>query len=142
MIKVFYENGTYDIDVYENEEKLENQDSIMGLTVDTKNHMYYVDLPKGNTGNEFADAISNKVKMCILNKNFISRIAKNKSDSKNLSICGETKAYDKEILNKIFEEKGIIPITYRERNMISEDLEDIKNYNLELISEDQIFKYR
>lgn len=42
MIRVYEENGTYDIDVYANEEEEKKNNSVMGLTVDTKRHMYYV----------------------------------------------------------------------------------------------------
>ena len=42
MIKVYEENGIYDIDIYANEDEEEKNNSIMGLNVDTKRHMYYV----------------------------------------------------------------------------------------------------
>ena len=42
MIRVYEENGTYDIDVYANEEEEKKNNSVMGLTVDTKRHMYYL----------------------------------------------------------------------------------------------------
>ena len=95
MIKVYEENGTYDIDVYANEEEEERNSSIMGLTVDTKRHMYYVVLPKEPSRNEHEKFISDFLKMDMLNKKYISKIAK---DPKNVSLSGETKVYEKEIL--------------------------------------------
>ena len=85
MIKVYEENGTYDIDVYANEEEVERNSSIMGLTVDTKRHMYYVVLPKEPSKNEHEKFISDFLKMDMLNKKYISKIAK---DPKNVSLSG------------------------------------------------------
>ena len=137
MIKVYEENGTYDIDVYANEE--ERNSSIMGLTVDTKRHMYYVVLPKEPSRNEHEKFISDFLKMDMLNKKYISKIAK---DPKNVSLSGETKVYEKEILKNIFKAQGIIPVTYAERDQIVNDLEDIKAYNLGIKSENDMLRMR
>ena len=138
MIKVYEENGTYDIDVYANEEEEGRNNSIMGLTVDTKRHMYYV-LPKEPSKNEHEKFISDSLKMDMLNKKYISKIAK---DPKNVSLSGETKVYEKEILKNIFKAQGIIPVTYAERDQIVNDLEDIKAYNLGIKSENDMLRIR
>ena len=139
MIKVYEENGTYDIDVYANEEEEERNSSIMGLTVDTKRHMYYVILPKEPSRNEHEKFISDFLKMDMLNKKYISKIAK---DPKNVSLSGETKVYEKEILKNIFRSHEIIPVTYTERDQITSDLEDIKAYNLGIKSENDMIRMR
>lgn len=139
MIKVYEENGTYDIDVYANEEEEGRNNSIMGLTVDTKRHMYYVVLPKEPSRNEHEKFISDFLKMDMLNKKYISKIAK---DPKNVSLSGETKVYEKEILKNIFRSQGIIPVTYAERDQIVNDLEDIKAYNLGIKSENDMLRMR
>ena len=139
MIKVYEENGTYDIDVYANEEEEERNSSIMGLTVDTKRHMYYVVLPKEPSRNEHEKFISDFLKMDMLNKKYISKIAK---DPKNVLLSGETKVYEKEILKNIFRSHEIIPVTYTERDQITSDLEDIKAYNLGIKSENDMFRMR
>lgn len=139
MIKVYEENGTYDIDVYANEEEVERNSSIIGLTVDTKRHMYYVVLPKELSRNEHEKFISDFLKMDMLNKIYISKIAK---DPKNVSLSGETKVYEKEILKNIFKAQGIIPVTYAERDQIASDLEDIKAYNLGIKSENDMLRKR
>ena len=139
MIKVYEENGTYDIDVYANEEEVERNSSIMGLTVDTKRHMHYVVLPKEPSRNEHEKFISDFLKMDMLNKKYISKIAK---DPKNVSLSGETKVYEKEILKNIFKAQGIIPVTYAERDQIASDLEDIKAYNLGIKSENDMLRMR
>ena len=95
MIKVYEENGIYDIDIYANEDEQEKNNSIMGLTVDTKRHMYYVILPEDLSKNEHEKFILNFIKMDVLNKKYISKIARN---PKELSMAGETKVYEKEIL--------------------------------------------
>ena len=139
MIKVYEENGTYDIDVYENEEEEGRNNSIMGLTVDTKRHMYYVVLPQEQSRSEQEKVIVDSIKMDMLKKNYISKIAK---DPKNVSLSGETKVYEKEILKNIFKSQGIVPVTYAERDLIASDLEDIKAYNLGIKSENDIFRMR
>lgn len=139
MIKVYEENGIYDIDIYANEDEQEKNNSIMGLTVDTKRHMYYVILPEDLSKNEHEKFILNFIKMDVLNKKYISKIARN---PKELSMAGETKVYEKEILKKIFKEQGVIPETYTERNMINQDLADIKAYNLGIKSENDMFRLR
>lgn len=139
MIKVYEENGTYDIDVYANEEEEERNSSIMGLTVDTKRYMYYVVLPKEPSRNEHEKFISDFLKMDMLNKKYISKIAK---DPKNVSLSGETKVHEKEILKNIFKAQGIIPVTYAERDQIVNDLEDIKAYNLGIKSENDMLRMR
>lgn len=139
MIRVYEENGTYDIDVYANEEEEKKNNSVMGLTVDTKRHMYYVVLPKEPSRNEHEKFISDFLKMDMLNKKYISKIAK---DPKNVSLSGETKVYEKEILKNIFRSQGIIPVTYAERDQIASDLEDIKAYNLGIKSENDMIRMR
>jgi hypothetical protein len=139
MIKVYEENGTYDIDVYANEKEEERNNSIMGLTIDTKRHMYYVVLPEESFRSESEKVIVDSIKMDILKKNYISEIAK---DPKNVSLSGETKVYEKEILKNIFILQGIVPVTYAERDQIASDLEDIKAYNLGIKSENDIFRMR
>ena len=139
MIKVYEENGTYDIDVYANEKEEERNNSIMGLTIDTKRHMYYVVLPEEPFRSKPERVIVDSIKMDILKKNYISKIAK---DPKNVSLSGETKAYEKEILKNIFRSQGIVPVTYAERYQIDSDLEDIKAYNLGIKSENDIFRMR
>ena len=57
-------------------------------------------------------------------------------------MAGETKVYEKEILKKIFKEQGVIPETYTERDMINQDLADIKAYNLGIKSENDMFRLR
>ena len=125
MIRVYEENGTYDIDVYANEEEEERNNSIMGLTVDTKRHMYYVVLPEESEKNEYKKFISTFFKMNMLSKMYLSKIAKN---PKNISLSGETKAYEKDILNNIFQIQGIIPVTFAEKDLNDDNLEDIKSY--------------
>lgn len=139
MIKVYEENGTYDIDVYANEKEEERNNSIMGLTIDTKRHMYYVILPEESFRSEPEEVIVDSIKMDILKKNYISEIAK---DPKNVSLSGETKVYEKEILKNIFRSQGIVPVTYAERYQIDSDLEDIKAYNLGIKSENDMFRMR
>lgn len=139
MIKVYEENGTYDIDVYANEKEEERNNSIMGLTIDTKRHMYYVVLPEESFRSESEKVIVDSIKMDILKKNYISEIAK---DPKNVSLSGETKVYEKEILKNIFILQGIVPVTYAERYQIDSDLEDIKAYNLGIKSENDMFRMR
>ena len=139
MIRVYEENGTYDIDVYANEKEEERNNSVMGLTVDTKRHMYYVVLPNEPFKNEHEQFISDFIKMDMVNKKYISKLAKN---PKNIALSGETKAYDKEILNNIFKSQGIVPVTYAERDLIASDLEDIKAYNLGIKSENDMFRMR
>lgn len=139
MIKVYEENGIYDIEIYANEDEQEKNNSIMGLTVDTKRHMYYVILPEDLSKNEHEKFILNFIKMDVLNKKYISKIARN---PKELSMAGETKVYEKEILKKIFKEQGVIPETYTERDMINQDLADIKAYNLGIKSENDMFRLR
>ena len=139
MIKVYEENGTYDIDVYANEKEEERNNSIMGLTIDTKRHMYYVISPEESFRSEPEKVIVDSIKMDILKKNYISEIAK---DPKNVSLSGETKVYEKEILKNIFRSQGIVPVTYAERYQIDSDLEDIKAYNLGIKSENDMFRMR
>ena len=139
MIKVYEENGTYDIDVYANEEEEGKNNSIMGLTVDTKRHMYYVVLPEESEKNVYKKFISTFFKMNMLSKMYLSKIAK---DPKNVSLSGETKVYEKEILKNIFKSQGIIPVTYAERDQIASDLEDIKAYNLGIKSENDMLRMR
>lgn len=139
MIKVYEENGTYDIDVYANEEEEERNSSIMGLTVDTKRHMYYVVLPKEPSRNEHEKFISDFLKMDMLNKKYISKIAK---DPKNVSLSGETKAYEKDILNNLFQIQGIIPVTYAEKDLNDDNLGDIKAYNLGMKPENNMPRKR
>ena len=139
MIKVYEENGTYDIDVYANEEEEERNSSIMGLTVDTKRHMYYVVLPQEPSRSEQEKVIVDSIKMDMLKKTYISKIAKN---PKNVSLSGETKVYEKEILKNIFKSQGIVPVTYAERDQIASDLEDIKAYNLGIKSENDMLRMR
>ena len=127
MIKVYEENGTYDIDVYANEKEEERNNSIMGLTVDTKRHMYYVVLPEEPFRSEPERVIVDSIKMDILKKNYISKIAK---DPKSVSLSGETKVFEKEILKSIFISQGIVPSAYDARDQIAGDFEDIKAYNL------------
>ena len=141
MIKVYEENGTYDIDVYANEEEEGRNNSIMGLTVDTKRHMYYVVLPKEPSKNEHEKFISDSLKMDMLNKKYISKIAK---DPKNegMKVFFYYLYYEKEILKNIFKSQGIIPVTYAERDQIVNDLEDIKAYNLGIKSENDMLRMR
>ena len=139
MIRVYEENGTYDIDVYANEEEEKKNNSVMGLTVDTKRHMYYVVLPEESEKNVYKKFISTFFKMNMLSKMYLSKIAK---DPKNVSLSGETKAYEKEILKNIFRSQGIIPVTYAERDQIASDLEDIKAYNLGIKSENDMIRMR
>ena len=139
MIKVYEENGTYDIDVYANEKEEERNNSIMGLTIDTKRHMYYVVLPEESFRSETEKVIVDSIKLDILKKNYISEIAK---DPKNVSLSGETKVYEKEILKNIFRSQGIVPVTYAERYQIDSDLEDIKAYNLGIKSENDMLRMR
>ena len=134
MIKVYEENGTYDIDVYANEKEEERNNSIMGLTIDTKRHMYYVILPEESFRSEPEKVIVDSIKMDILKKNY--------KDPKNVSLSGETKVYEKEILKNIFRSQGIVPVTYAERYQIDSDLEDIKAYNLGIKSENDMFRMR
>ena len=101
--------------------------------------MYYVVLPKEPSRNEHEKFISDFLKMDMLNKKYISKIAK---DPKNVSLSGETKVYEKEILKNIFILQGIVPVTYAERDQIASDLEDIKAYNLGIKSENDIFRMR
>lgn len=139
MIKVYEENGTYDIDVYANEKEEERNNSIMGLTIDTKRHMYYVVLPEESFRSEPEKVIVDSIKLDILKKNYISEIAK---DPRNVSLSGETKVYEKEILKNIFRSQGIVPVTYAERYQIDSDLEDIKAYNLGIKSENDMIRMR
>ena len=139
MIRVYEENGTYDIDVYANEEEEERNNSIMGLTVDTKRHMYYVVLPEESEKNEYKKFISTFFKMNMLSKMYLSKIAKN---PKNISISGETKAYEKDILNNIFQIQGIIPVTFAEKDLNDDNLEDIKSYNLGMKTENDMPRKR
>lgn len=127
MIRVYEENGTYDIDVYANEEEEKKNNSVMGLTVDTKRHMYYVVLPEESEKNVYKKFISTFFKMNMLSKMYLSKIAK---DPKNVSLSGETKAYEKDILNNLFQIQGIIPVTYAEKDLNDDNLGDIKAYNL------------
>lgn len=127
MIKVYEENGTYDIDVYANEKEEERNNSIMGLTVDTKRHMYYIVLPEEPFRSEPERVIVDSIKMDILKKNYISKIAK---DPKSVSLSGETKVFEKEILKNIFILQGIVPVTYAKKDQTASDFEDIKAYNL------------
>ena len=83
--------------------------------------------------------IVDSIKLDILKKNYISEIAK---DPKNVSLSGETKVYEKEILKNIFKAQGIIPVTYAERDQIASDLEDIKAYNLGIKSENDMLRMR
>ena len=101
--------------------------------------MYYVVLPKEPSRNEHEKFISDFLKMDMLNKKYISKIAK---DPKNVSLSGETKVYEKEILKNIFKAQGIIPVTYAERDQIASDLEDIKAYNLGIKSENDMLRMR
>ncbi|CDD28028.1 unknown [Clostridium sp. CAG:433] len=139
MIRVYEENGTYDIDVYANEEEEERNNSIMGLTVDTKRHMYYVVLPEESEKNEYKKFISTFFKMNMLSKMYLSKIAKN---PKNISLSGETKAYEKDILNNIFQIQGIIPVTFAEKDLNDDNLEDIKSYNLGMKTENDMPRKR
>ena len=139
MIRVYEENGTYDIDVYANEEEEERNNSIMGLTVDTKRHMYYVVLPEESEKNEYKKFISTIFKMNMLSKMYLSKIAKN---PKNISLSGETKAYEKDILNNIFQIQGIIPVTFAEKDLNDDNLEDIKSYNLGMKTENDMPRKR
>lgn len=139
MIRVYEENGTYDIDVYANEEEEKKNNSVMGLTVDTKRHMYYVVLPEESEKNVYKKFISTFFKMNMLSKMYLSKIAK---DPKNVSLSGETKVYEKEILKNIFRSQGIVPVTYAERYQIDSDLEDIKAYNLGIKSENDMLRMR
>lgn len=139
MIKVYEENGTYDIDVYANEEEEKKNNSIMGLTVDTKRHMYYVVLPEESEKNEYKKFISTFFKMNMLSKMYLSKIAKN---PKNISLSGETKAYEKDILNNIFQIQGIIPVTFAEKDLNDDNLEDIKSYNLGMKTENDMPRKR
>lgn len=139
MIKVYEENGTYDIDVYANEEEEKKNNSIMGLTVDTKRHMYYVVLPEESEKNEYKKFISTFFKMNMLSKMYLSKIAKN---PKNISLSGETKAYEKDILNNIFQIQGIIPVTFAEKDLNDDNLEDIKSYNLGMKTENDMSRKR
>ena len=139
MIKVCEENGIYDIDVYANEKEEERNNSIMGLTIATKRHMYYVVLPEEPFRSEPEKVIVNSIKMDILKKNYISKIAK---DPKKVLLSGETKVYEKEILKNIFKSQGIVPVTCVERYQIASDLEDFKAYNLGIKSENDMFRMR
>ena len=139
MIRVYEENGTYDIDVYANEEEEKKNNSVMGLTVDTKRHMYYVVLPKEPSKNEHEKFISVFLKMDMLNKKYISKIAK---DPKNVSLSGETKVYEKDILNNLFQIQGIIPVTYAEKDLNDDNLGDIKAYNLGMKPENNMPRKR
>ena len=139
MIRVYEENGTYDIDVYANEEEEERNNSIMGLTVDTKRHIYYVVLPEESEKNEYKKFISTFFKMNMLSKMYLSKIAKN---PKNISLSGETKAYEKDILNNIFQIQGIIPVTFAEKDLNDDNLEDIKSYNLGMKTENDMPRKR
>ena len=139
MIKVYEENGTYDIDVYANEEEEGRNNSIMGLTVDTKRHMYYVVLPEESEKNEYKKFISTFFKMNMLSKMYLSKIAKN---PKNISLSGETKAYEKDILNNIFQIQGIIPVTFAEKDLNDDNLEDIKSYILGMKTENDMPRKR
>ena len=139
MIRVYEENGTYDIDVYANEEEEERNNSIMGLTVDTKRHMYYVVLPGESEKNVYKKFISTFFKMNMLSKMYLSKIAK---DPKNVSLSGETKAYEKDILNNLFQIQGIIPVTYAEKDLNDDNLGDIKAYNLGMKPENNMPRKR
>ena len=139
MIKVYEENGTYDIDVYANEEEEKKNNSIMGLTVDTKRHMYYVVLPEESEKKEYKKFISTFFKMNMLSKMYLSKIAKN---PKNISLSSETKAYEKDILNNIFQIQGIIPVTFAEKDLNDDNLEDIKSYNLGMKTENDMPRKR
>ena len=139
MIKVYEENGTYDIDVYATEEEEKKNNSIMGLTVDTKRHMYYVVLPEESEKNEYKKFISTFFKMNMLSKMYLSKIAKN---PKNISLSGETKAYEKDILNNIFQIQGIIPVTFAEKDLNDDNLEDIKSYILGMKTENDMPRKR
>ena len=139
MIRVYEENGTYDIDVYANEEEEKKNNSVMGLTVDTKRHMYYVVLPEESEKNEYKKFISTFFKMNMLSKMYLSKIAK---DPKNVSLSGETKAYEKDILNNLFQIQGIIPVTYAEKDLNDDNLGDIKAYNLGMKPENNMPRKR
>ena len=139
MIRVYEENGTYDIDVYANEEEEKKNNSVMGLTVDTKGHMYYVVLPGESEKNVYKKFISTFFKMNMLSKMYLSKIAK---DPKNVSLSGETKAYEKDILNNLFQIQGIIPVTYAEKDLNDDNLGDIKAYNLGMKPENNMPRKR
>ena len=139
MIRVYEENGTYDIDVYANEEEEKKNNSVMGLTVDTKRHMYYVVLPEESEKNVYKKFISTFFKMNMLSKMYLSKIAK---DPKNVSLSGETKAYEKDILNNLFQIQGIIPVTYSEKDLNDDNLGDIKAYNLGMKPENNMPRKR
>ena len=139
MIRVYEENGTYDIDVYANEEEEKKNNSVMGLTVDTKRHMYYVVLPEESEKNVYKKFISTFFKMKMLSKMYLSKIAK---DPKNVSLSGETKAYEKDILNNLFQIQGIIPVTYAEKDLNDDNLGDIKAYNLGMKPENNMPRKR
>ena len=139
MIRVYEENGTYDIDVYANEEEEKKNNSVMGLTVDTKRHMYYVVLPEESEKNVYKKFIWTFFKMNMLSKMYLSKIAK---DPKNVSLSGETKAYEKDILNNLFQIQGIIPVTYAEKDLNDDNLGDIKAYNLGMKPENNMPRKR
>ena len=139
MIRVYEENGTYDIDVYANEEEEKKNNSVMGLTVDTKRNMYYVLLPEESEKNVYKKFISTFFKMNMLSKMYLSKIAK---DPKNISLSGETKAYEKDILNNLFQIQGIIPVTYAEKDLNDDNLGDIKAYNLGMKPENNMPRKR
>ena len=139
MLRVYEENGTYDIDVYANEEEEKKNNSVMGLTVDTKRHMYYVVLPEESEKNVYKKFIWTFFKMNMLSKMYLSKIAK---DPKNVSLSGETKAYEKDILNNLFQIQGIIPVTYAEKDLNDDNLGDIKAYNLGMKPENNMPRKR
>ena len=139
MIRVYEENGTYDIDVYANEEEEKKNNSVMGLTVDTKRHMYYVVLPEESEKNVYKKFISTFFKMNMLSKMYLSKIAK---DPKNVSLSGETKAYEKDILNNLFQIQGIIPVTYAEKDLNDDNLGDRKAYNVGMKPENNMPRKR
>ena len=139
MIRVYEDKGTYDIDLFENEIEEKKDNARISITVDTKRHMYYVVLPNEKNNNEYVKLINDTLSRDYISRLFLSNIAKN---PKNLTMSGETKTYEKDILKRIFNELDIIPITYKEKEMIDQDLEDIKSYNLGLKSENDMFRMR
>lgn len=77
--------------------------------------------------------------MNMLSKMYLSKIAK---DPKNVSLSGETKAYEKDILNNLFQIQGIIPVTYAEKDLNDDNLGDIKAYNLGMKPENNMPRKR
>jgi hypothetical protein len=135
-IKIREENGTYDIDVYKDENYII---PVGGLTIDSKRNQYYVVLPSDYLANYGVnvEACEDEIPE-IVNNLFVERIAKVAyKNAKN----GETKPYVRDLIGNIIKENPNIDYcTYKEQEIIDTAIDDIKSYNKGLISEDRILR--